>query len=167
MSVFFPPPLLLGSRVWTWGYKDHGPMDGPKIDIAPNMGGTIVAVEPAYFTMDIPLYTVKWDNGQVSKHYAKELCCIGRFQDWRDFDAAVKAIEVRPPVELTIGPMGGFRQVRLTLTYDGTTDEVVIVDRDVWKDTLEPLVLQQNIPVTTIKLERKKPPSKRRGNWRC
>jgi len=57
--------------------------------------------------------------------------------------------------------------VRLTLTYDGTTDEVVIVDRDVWKDTLEPLVLQQNIPVTTIKLERKKPPSKRRGNWRC
>jgi hypothetical protein len=44
-------------------------MEGPKIDIAPNMGGTITGTEKPYLTMDQLLYTVRWDNGQVSKHY--------------------------------------------------------------------------------------------------
>lgn len=66
MHPQFPPQLEVGGRVWTTdGYTDHGPLEGPKIDITPNMGGTITAIERPYMTIDVLLYVVKWDNGQV------------------------------------------------------------------------------------------------------
>ena len=108
-----PPQLDVGSRVWTTrGYRDHGPSDGPKIDIAPNMGGTITGTECPYSTMDSLLYTADWDNGQTSKHYSKGLFCIGHFQSRSEFEAA---INLAGTVELTLGPQCGFRHAKITL----------------------------------------------------
>jgi hypothetical protein len=85
----FPPPLIVGNRVWTVeGYHHHGPK-GLKVDIAPNQGGTIIGTEKPYYTMDQMLYKVHWDNGQLSKHYYKGLFCIGRLQNRAEFDEAI------------------------------------------------------------------------------
>jgi hypothetical protein len=43
--VFFPP-LERGTRVWAGaGYLDHGPKEGPKINIAGNQAGTVERIE--------------------------------------------------------------------------------------------------------------------------
>lgn len=53
MESGFPPRLAAGNRVWTeLGYSDHGPIEGPKINIAPRMGGVITGTEKPYYTMD-------------------------------------------------------------------------------------------------------------------
>ena len=36
-----------------------------------------MAVEKPYMTYDFLLYTVKWDQGEVSKHYEKDLIPLG------------------------------------------------------------------------------------------
>ena len=149
MDIQFPPPLNVGSRVWTtYGYHDHGPLEGPKIDIVPNMGGTITGTEQPYYTMDSLLYTVHWDNGQISKHYSNGLFCIGKFQTRSEFEVA---INVTGPVELTLGPRGGFRHVKIGLEYDGQSQEVEIYDRGLWLDCLEPLTKKKGIEFNAIK----------------
>lgn len=150
MERQFPPPLKIGTRVWTTGgYHDHGPIEGPKTNIAPNMGGTITATESPYYTIDLLLYTVCWDNGQISKHYASGLFCIGRFQTRTEFEAA---INVSGPVELTLGPQGGFRHARVRLEYDGHPQEVEIHDRGLWIDCLERLARKNAVEIHTITL---------------
>jgi len=157
MENAFPPPLRMGSRVWTThGYRDHGPLEGPQINVAPNMGGTISAINRRYFTMDLLLYTVQWDNGQVSKHYENGLFCIGRFQTPSEFEAA---INITGPVELTVGPQGGFRQVKVALEYDGQPQDVCIYDRGIWFDCLEALAKKNRVHLHTIQL-----PGKSRRN---
>lgn len=150
MEIRFPPLLTVGSRVWTtFGYSDHGPLDGPKFDIAPNMGGTIAGTERSYHTIDNLLYTVHWDNGQVSKHYANGLSCIGRFSTLCEFE---NAVNVTGPIKLTVGPQGGFRHVRLMLDYDGQSQDVEIYDRRLWFDCLEPLAKKHGATINTTKL---------------
>ena len=84
MEPSFPPPHTVGNRVWTErGYFDHGPVEGPKVSITARTGGVIIGTEKPYYAMDQLLYTVRWDNGQISKHYYNELFCIGRFRDLR------------------------------------------------------------------------------------
>lgn len=79
--MMFPPPLAADVRVWTeHGYDNYGPLEGLKVNIARRQGGVITAAEQPYRTMDQLLYIVRWDNGQTSKHYAKGLFCVGRFQ---------------------------------------------------------------------------------------
>jgi hypothetical protein len=152
----FPPPLEIGSRVWTvGGYHDHGPLEGPKINITPNMGGTITATESPYYTMDSLLYAVHWDNGQISKHYTKGLFCIGRFQTRTEFEAA---ININGTVELTLGPQGGYRHARVCLRYDGHPQEVEIDDRVLWIDCLERLARKNGVQIHTIIL----PPKSRK-----
>lgn len=154
METQFPPPLTLDNRVWTaHGYSDHGPVDGPKIDIASNMGGTITGAERPYNTMDSLLYAVHWDNGQISKHYSNGLFCIGRFQTRSEFEAA---IYFAGPIELTLGPQGGFRHVSFALDYDGQPQDVEIYDRGLWFDCLEPLAKKLSATINTITLPRKK-----------
>jgi hypothetical protein len=148
----FPPVLERGNRVWTnQGYQDHGPLEGPKVDIAPRQGGTIAAVEQPYYTMDRQLYTVRWDDGQISKHYGNELFCIGRFQNREKYE---EAITPRGPVELTVGPNGGFRKVRLELDYDGQVQTTEIRDRKLWQECLEPLIKKSGIEISTTQLKR-------------
>ena len=148
----FPPALTVGSRVWTdQGYQNHGPIEGPKSDIAPGQGGTITAVEKPYLTMDHLLYAVQWDNGQVSKHYGKELFCIGPFQNRREFE---KAIKPAGTVELTVGPAGGFRNARFDLEYDGQFQTVEVADRRLWLGCVEPLVRNAGLKISTTKLRR-------------
>jgi hypothetical protein len=162
MNPQFPPVVEVGNRVWTdGGYPDHGPIDGSKTDIAPNMGGTIIGTVKPYLTMDHLLYTVRWDNGQVSKHYDKNLFCIGNFSTRAEFEAA---IELDGAIELTIGPQGGFREARMRLKYGASIQEVHLHrgDRELWVECLEPLAKRMQVKINTIKL----PPAKRRGGLR-
>jgi len=42
MSTRFPPLLEHGCRVWTTqGFREHGPADGPKVDVGGNQAGTM------------------------------------------------------------------------------------------------------------------------------
>ena len=153
MECKFPPPLTIGTRVWTTGgYHDHGPVEGPKVNILPDMGGTITATESPYYSIDSLLYTVRWDNGQTSKHYANGLFCIGRFQTRTEFEAA---INICGPVAVTLGPQGGFRHVRVCFEYDGHPQQVEIYDRNLWIDCLERIVRESALQIQTIKLPTK------------
>ncbi len=152
----FPPRLIVGNRVWTTtGFCNHGPESGPKVDIAPNQGGTITASQENSYTRVLGdfLHTVRWDNGQESKHYSRELFCIGRFQCRTEFDQAIKPVGV---VELTVGPAGGFRHVRLELEYDGNQQTVELRDPVFWEKCLESIVKKSGRTISITRL-----PSKR------
>jgi hypothetical protein len=124
-------------------------LEGPKIDIPPKQGGTLSATHKPYYTMDQLLYTVRWDNGQVSKHYSRELFCIGRFQSWAEFE---KAVKVTGAVELTVVLAGGFRSVRFELEYDGQPQTAELLDRDLWLRCIEALVRKSGCNIATTKL---------------
>ena len=156
MPLDFPPQIQIGSRVWTTrGYSDHGPLEGPKIDIAGNMAGTISSAETPYGEFGSRLYTVNWDNGQVSKHYATGLFCIGRFDKLSEF---IGAIRVLGPVELTVGPQGGFRHTKLRLEYDGAAEDIEVSDRNLWFGHIEDIAKKAGVEITTVKL----PPKRRK-----
>jgi len=148
----FPPTLIAGNRVWTErGYQNHGPREGPKIDVASNQGGTITDVHERQFITGYVLYAVRWDNGQVSKHYDNELFCIGSSQDRAEFESAIKPTET---VELTVGPAGGFRKARLELEYDGQPQTAEVQDRRLWLEYVEPIVRKLGLNISTTKLKR-------------
>lgn len=156
----FPPPLVVDARVWTtYGYADHGPKEGPKVDIAPNMGGTITRTEQPYATMDQLLYSVLWDNGQTSKHYWAGLFCIGRFKTPSEFEAA---IHFTGAIELTLGPKGGFRYVNFSLDYDGQPEDTETYNRGLWLDYLQPLAEKQGVTIHTISLPPMTQPKKKK-----
>ena len=152
MSSTFPPPLLVGARVWTAdGYREHGPIEGPKVDIPANPGGTVETTSKPYSTMDQLLYMVRWDNGQTSKHYAKGLFCIGRFKTFEEFKAAIVP---QGPVQLTLGPQGGFREARFSVKYDGRTQEAALLqgDRELWINCVEPIVKERRVKISETRL---------------
>ena len=152
MNSIFPPVLAAGARVWTTkGYRDHGPIEGPKVDIAGSQGGTVQATTKPSYMMDQSLYTVRWDNGQTSKHYASGLFCIGRFGTFEEF---VVAIVPHEPIEVTLGPQGGFRAARFSLTYDGHTQIVSLLpdDRQLWFEVVEPIVKARGMKITEMRL---------------
>jgi hypothetical protein len=118
----FPPRPGEGMRVWSeHGYENHGPAQGPKVDIAPKTGGTVVCTEKPYITMGQLLYVVKWDDGQTSKHYYSGLFCIGRFANYEEFEAG---IELQGDIDLKLGPSGGLREARMRIRYDGEVEDV-------------------------------------------
>lgn len=152
ISKSFPPSLEIGSRVWTdEGYSDHGPMEGPKVNIASNMGGTITGLQMKY---ESQLASVKWDNGQESKHYLRGLFSIGSFKTFEKFQAA---IEVLGNAELTIGPQGGFRHVTIEVSFDGESQSIKTEDRRIW-NVLEQKTRNSGFEIRTTKL----PPKSRK-----
>ncbi len=134
---------------------DHGPEYGPKVDIAPNQGGTITASEENGYTRIIGdlLHTVHWDDGQLSKHYSKELFCIGRFESRTEFEQAIKPTGV---AELTVGPAGGFRHVRLELEYDGKRQTAELRDGVFWHECVAPIVKNSGCTISITRLPSKK-----------
>ena len=151
-ALQFPPTLAAGNRVWTdHGFQDHGPSEGPRVDIAANQGGIVTHTEKPYHTMDQLLYVVRWDNGEVSKHYDKELFCIGHFQNRGDFEAAIRPTG---EVSLTVGPAGGFRNAEFELEYDGHAQTAEVTDRRLWLECIEPVVKRLGLKISTTKLKR-------------
>lgn len=105
--------LITGNRVWTIrGYDQHGQTPGSKVDVPPNIGGTVICVEQRICY----LYVVKWDTGQITKHYSNELFSIGLFQNINDLEVALRSGKNG---KLTLGPAGGFRGFILTIHYNG------------------------------------------------
>jgi hypothetical protein len=101
--------LEIGRRVWTEsGLHDHG---YNKANVPPATGGTIVPRPSEPFGLE--LYTVKWDTGQESTHYASELKCIGTYRTLSEFHEALLANAVR--VKMVVGPAGGLRKLRIYL----------------------------------------------------
>ena len=152
ISSKFPPALIVSARVWTAsGYHDHGPPDGPKVNIPASIGGVIESFSKPYYTMDHLLYAIRWDNGQTSKHYEKDLFCIGRFKTFEEYRAAIMPHE---PVNLTLGPQGGFREASFAVTYDGQTQEAHLLqgDRQLWINCIEPIIREQNMKIVEIRL---------------
>lgn len=141
-----------GSRVWTVaGLRQHGPREGPFVDVVPNTGGVITAVEKPWYapTIGQDLYVVQWDTGQRTKHYFSEfghVLCIGRYQTLRDFESALKGAKA---AEVTWGPQGGFRGFRAVLhTPDSEcVIEAVESQRGIWK-YLEPLLREAGVPIS-------------------
>ena len=146
----FPPALILGCRVWvgSFGYPQHGPVDGPKQDIAGPQGGEIIATEKPYSTFDFLLYTVRWDNGQISKHYEKELFSIGRFKDRQAFEAAFK---LRSIVKMKVGPRGGFRSVSFRVRYDGDLIDAETSQREISTSVIEPAAARDGKRIVKVK----------------
>jgi len=154
----FPPSLVVGNRVWTEdGYPNHGPAEGPKVDISPHQGGTITDIGEAHHIITgYILFSVRWDNGQVSRHYRNELLCIGRFQNRAAFEAAVKP---KGAVELTVGPGDGFKNVRFDVEYDGQAQTATLQDERLWREIVKPLVEESRLKIsmTKLKMVRRKP----------
>jgi len=155
--------LRIGSRVWTGsGYQDHGPLEGPKVTIPANVGGSVIATEKPYSTIDQLLYVVRWDTGQTSKHYFKQLFCLGHFADLKVFEEAIKTAS--GTAELVLGPQGGFREMRAELVLaDGSSARLGLFEGQsrFWEGILKPMFRKSAIQVKVTKLQAKSP---RRGN---
>jgi hypothetical protein len=78
---------------------------------------------------------VRWNNGQISKNYKRELLPKGRFDICSQFEAAIKP---KMTVELTIGPGRGFKNFDLNVEYDGQSQSATITDAWLWHEYVEP-----------------------------
>lgn len=149
--------LRVGSRVWTAsGYQDHGPLDGPKVTIPANVGGSVIATEKPYYTIDQLLYVVRWDTGQTSKHYFKQLFCIGHFTDLKVFEEAV--ITASGTAELVLGPQGGFREMGAELVLaDGSSVRLGLFEGQgrFWEEILQPMFRKSAIELKVTRLQAK------------
>lgn len=150
--------LRVGNRVWSMGgYPDHGPMEGPKVSIPADTGGSIVDTERPYPTMDQLLYVVRWDTGQTSKHYFKQLCGIGQYATFADFRRAIET--ARGKAEVVLGPQGGFRQANADLMLaDGSAARLEFYEGQgrIW-DYVKPLLVKSAVAVAETRLKAKKP----------
>jgi hypothetical protein len=147
----------VGRRVWTTrGLQGHGPAEGPKTDVPPNTGGLIVGTETPYPTFDFLLYNVKWDTGQHTKHYFRELLCIGTFQTLADFKQAV--CNGGESAKLTLGPQGGFREFFMSLRKGDALLPVryTTEQKSVYESFLADLLKEIGLEIEVIKLEKKR-----------
>lgn len=145
----FPPRLDVGNRVWSGdGFHDHGHL---KVNIPPDTGGMITDISKPYSSVDQYLYSVRWDDGSTSVHYSKDLVCIGRFKSFQEFQSA---IELHGPIHLTVGPRGGFREAEFSATYDKRRGDVHLAewDRELWRNCLRPLAMDQKIKIVETRL---------------
>jgi hypothetical protein len=146
----------VGRRVWTvHGLQDHGPIDGPKTSVPANTGGVIVDATSADPGMDNLLYTVKWDTGQYTKHYFRELLCIGEFQTLADFKQALR--DGGESAKRTLGPQGGFREFSMSIRHGNRLLPVRYISgqKAIYEAFLLPLLNEIGLKVDDIKLEKR------------
>ena len=147
----------VGYRVWTiHGLHQHGPAEGPKTDVPADTGGVIVGTEKPYYTVDSLLYVVQWQTGQQTKHYLKELLCIGQFESLREFGQALLSHGEKP--RLTIGPQGGFREFSMQVRMGDSLLLVryVMEQKTIYESLLAPLLKTAGIQLEILQLEGKK-----------
>ncbi|MBI2920101.1 MAG: hypothetical protein HYY18_03330 [Planctomycetes bacterium] len=150
--------LRVGNRVWSMGgYPDHGPMEGPKVSIPADTGGTVVDTEKPYRTMDQLLYVVRWDTGQTSKHYFKQLFGIGQYATVADFHRAIETASGK--AEVVLGPQGGFREARVELMLgNGSAARIELYEGQghFW-DHVKPMLAKSAVAVAETRLKAKMP----------
>jgi hypothetical protein len=147
----------VGGRVWTIpGLQNHGPLEGPKVSVPANTGGTITGIEKPHYapTIGEDLYVIEWDTEQKTKHYFSgfgDVLCIGPFETLADFELALRTASTG---ELTRGPQGGFREFRATL--HAPVGELLVVavkeQNRIWQ-YLEPLVQKAGIQLTETRIK--------------
>jgi hypothetical protein len=130
----------VGARVWALcGLHDHGPAEGPKSSVGADTGGTVIRTEQPYRTMDLLLYVVRWDTGEETKHYFKELLVIGPFGSMDEFRSAV--VQGEQP-RLVLGPQGGFRAFKMVVRKGGLPLRVELVQEQghLWRSVFQPML---------------------------
>lgn len=128
----------VGKRVWSWGYRDHG---HDKVTVPPQTGGVITGHSSLCGNS---LYSVRWDSGQTSTYYARELTSIGNCQTYTDFEGMILKEALR--AEKVLGPSGGLRDFVVFLRSGDTAIGCLL---------LEALLVRADIPIETKKLQRK------------
>ncbi len=153
-------PILMiprvGNRVWTIeGLHQHGPMEGPLVDVPAQTGGAIVGQETRFGSA---LFRVHWDTGQQSGHYAKGLLCIGPFRTLDDFKAAVR--RGGHSARAVFGPYGGLRKFTMDVRGDPAVRVELTSDQaSIWRNVLESLLRESGI---SVEVETIKPAPRRR-----
>lgn len=140
----------VGAHVWLESpLVEHGPLDRPKTSVPGQNLGTIVATEKPYLTMDHSLYTVKWGTGHVTKHYYKEMFCIGSFESAHAFLGSVASCK---DAVLVQGPRGGFRRFTAHLAV-GSVTGIIAYFKDqgsFFRAVIEPVLKRAGVTVNTI-----------------
>lgn len=151
----------VGSRVWTVaGYSDHGPMEGPRVDVPPNTGGVITSQEMRFGSA---LFFVTWDSGQRCAHYENRLHCIGPFRTLSDFASVVR--ESGRAARAHFGPGGGLRRFSMEIVGDSPLSiDLSSEQSSFWREVLEPILEQAGIEVerTREKMAPRPRPKRRR-----
>lgn len=134
----------VGSRVWTiLGYLQHGPMEGPRVDVPPNTGGVITSQESRFGS---PLFRVQWDSGHKTAHYEKGLYCIGKFPNLQAMAAAIR--ELGKGAHAHLGPGGGLREFKMEIAGDPAIPISLAAEQSsFWRNVLEPLLQEAGIEV--------------------
>jgi hypothetical protein len=134
--------LERGCRVWAQaGFRDHG---YENVSVPPMTGGVVISTSRQYLTVDLMLYTVKWDTGQQSVHYPKELCSLGTARSLTEFEDSIMA--EADHAEIILGPSGGDRGAKIFLKSGDWIDGMY---------GLKPKLEAANILIETKRLPRK------------
>lgn len=97
------------------------------------------------------LYEVKWDTGQHTKHYYKELFYIGPFQTLEDFEQAIQT--TGKDAKLVLGPQGGLREFTMSFQHQGK-QYVLNLHKEqgrIWT-YLQPILERNSIQIAVEKL---------------
>jgi hypothetical protein len=150
-------------RVWTaTAIINHGRMDGPKSNIPKNTGGVIASKEIEPLSQSF-LYEIKWDTGQILKHYAQDFICIHPFQNLDEFSRSVSTCGKDATLEL--GPEGGFVSFKITVAHDGDEFQFHIdkAQGRHWRESIQSIIESSKVTVKEIR-QAPKPRAKRNAD---
>lgn len=135
-------------RVWSnTGYPNHGPTH---VSIPPDIFGSVLKIE------DKPggdLYSIRWDNDQQSKHYLKDLFCIGNCKDLAEFE---NLIRLGKNGKLISGPKGGLVEFCIDIEQNNYKYQFKSLEYDnIYKRFLEE-ILSKNVIEYSKEIKKRK-----------
>jgi len=147
-------------RVWTTtAIINHGRMDGPKSNVPKNTGGVILSkqIEPLSQSF---LYEIKWDTGQILKHYSQDFICLHPFQNLDEFSHAVSTSGRDATLEL--GPQGGFKSFTITVAHGDKDFQFHIYQAQGrhWRESIQSIIESSKVAVKELR-QAPKPRAKR------
>lgn len=129
----------VGGRVYTKrGFQNHGPMEGPRVNVRAELHGTVDTITTRFGST---LIHVVWDDTVRSAHYLTEaVLALTPFSEISQVEKCFA--ETLQCCLLTVGPQGGFKDFRGTFVYDGKHFEIPteVINRSLWSDIVEPLL---------------------------
>jgi len=107
-----------------------------------------------YPTIDVFLYSVLWDSGEISKHYYNELDPIGNCKTIGDYE---QILMNGKNAKAVVGPQGGFKNFEITVCFNNTDYQIKLnsEQKNNWH-WLKEFLERNNIPFEIEKLAKKK-----------